>query len=112
MSEAQASQIPVRTAAHSRAGIAAILVFQVIVMSFGALLVAANLWPAIFNENPGRAEAMAIKLSIYITLPMGILGTVLGIAGIMQETRRRKFAVVGLALCAVHTLICLFVMRG
>lgn len=112
MSDTPVSTTPVRTGAHSRAGIAAILVFQVIVVVFGAMLVAANLEPSLFSAEPGRAENVALKLSIYITLPVAIVGVIFGIAGVMQETRRRKFAVVGLLLCGLHTLICLFVLRG
>lgn len=111
MSDISTQPNPVRTGAHSRAGIAAILVFQLIVMVFAILLAGANLWPAIFPDAT-RAEGYALKFSIYLTLPLAVVGVILGIVGIMQETRRRKFAVVGLSLCAIHALICLFVLRG
>ncbi len=99
--------VPFRAGAQSHAGIAALLAFQVIVVIFGLLLILAHVWPTLLAANVARAEAKALLISIYITLPIGLIGTVLGLVGVVQHHRRRKIAAVSMLLCALHTLICL-----
>jgi len=80
------------------------------VLIFALLIVGANLWPSLFSAGTPRAEAVALKLGIYFSLPVAVVGAILGVFGIVQEARQKKFAKVGLFLCGLHALLCLFVL--
>ena len=96
---------------HSRAGLASLLLFQLVIVTFGVLMVIATRGLAPGWLGTGReALPRALHDGFLITLPAAVLGLVLGLIGTLQLRRRKLLGLLGAMLNGLHALLGLTVL--
>ena len=103
---------PARLAAHPRSGWISFLLFQGVMLVFCGVLVLSvgKMMPGTFPDTP-EGRAWALRLGIYLSLPVAIAGTVAGLAALVQSTHRRLLGVIGTSLNGAYVLLCLIILR-
>ena len=100
-----------RLSPHSRAGVASILIFQAVIVIFlvCVMLAAAGAAPGWLGTG-NVAFRNGLRRGFMLTVPLAVVGVVLGVIGSMQLRRRKLLAVLGTLLNALHTLLGLLVL--
>ena len=105
--------LPARSNRHPLSGWISFLLFQMVVVSFCAMLVvfAGKMLPAAFPDTlEGREKAL--RVGVYISMPWAVAGLIAGIMAVMQIKHRRLLGVIGSLMNGAYVVLCLLILRG
>ena len=107
------NSVPARSNRHPLSGWVSFLLFQMVVVSFCAMLVvfAGKMMPGVFPDTlEGREKAL--RVGVYVSLPWAAAGLVAGVMAVMQIRHRRLLGVIGSLLNGAYVVLCLLILRG